>query len=135
MIFLLNLQDTNIKEIYYMKKQMITAIFLFLIFINICGCTSKEISTQADEITMSTWEYNGLYNTYARISFSENSADITISSNDDYCRIQGICVFGDNCFTVSDNTLKRLFVFGYTFNGNTLSLNYNGSDITLKKAE
>ena len=109
-----------------MNNRIIKTVCLFIICTTLSGCTTKEIKTQADEITLSTWEYKGDNGAYACIDFGNTDACITLSSSGKTLQIKGICVFNDKYFTVNDNRLQRSFVFGYDFSGTKLGVAYNG---------
>lgn len=118
-----------------MKLRIISELCMCIVCLTISGCTSREITTQADEITISTWEYTGSNGAYACIEFIDNNACITLSSSKNTCIIQGICVFNDEYFTVCDNSMQRSFVFGYDFSGSTLGVTYNGHKADFNKKE
>lgn len=117
---------------YNFRKSIIALTFI-LIAVFMCGCTTTVINNESDEIKLYSWKYIGEQGLVANLSFENDNAALTVESSGEHCKIEGLCVFGEQSFVIVDNTLKKKFIFNYTLSGKNLELQYNDSLITFDK--
>ena len=110
---------------------MLIPIFLFLFLLE--GCGKPVINNEADEIKLYSWEYTGKQGINSTLKFSGDEAILTIVNDNEKCRIQGLCVFGDTGFVIIDPKLQNEYGFKYKLSGRELSVSYNGSTIKMQK--
>lgn len=116
-------------------KNFKAVIFSLILIISVLfsGCGKTVINCDADEIKLYKWEYSGEQGLVSTLEFEEDNAVLTVKNGDEYCKIDGLCVFGENSFVIIDNIIKREFPFKYELSGTELNLEYNGNYISFAK--
>ena len=98
------------------------------------GCGKTVINCEADEIKLYGWEYAGEQGLVSTLAFEEDNAVLTVQNGGEQCKIEGLCVFGEDGFVIIDNSLKKEFPFKYILSGRELRLEYNGDYISFNKS-
>ncbi len=107
---------------------------IILCFIALCGCTKRQITSVADEVTAYTWENSDKFNKNIKLSFNDNYAKLYIKTNNYTGQIQGNAVVTNNSIEIFDNTLKESYKFSYTLYGDRIEFTYGEKTIKLEKS-
>ena len=99
------------------------------------GCGKRTVNTEADEIILYSWDYIGEEEITGQLSFNENKAALVVENGDERCKVEGLCIFGNESFVIVDKTLKQEFLFNYRLSGKYLETEYNGNKIQFRKCE
>jgi hypothetical protein len=111
-----------------MKKIVVAICILMTAFL--CGC-SVNTSGYTYELTSKRWlaELDG--GARVELEFSDDTADLSITSADLQKHISGKYIADDTSFVIFVPEVARNYSFDYTPKGESLELSYNGSTIKL----
>ena len=108
------------------------AVFVCIICFTFCSCTA-DTSGESDELTSENW--HGVLKGGAEVilSFSDNTAKLTLKSGEDEITIDGLYVIDENSFIIFNQEFKQNYNFDYTVSGDKLTLGYCGNQIEIEK--
>lgn len=118
----------------YMRGKLFILGVISACVICLCGCTGV-INSSADEIKQYRWQvYLDNGNTVS-LSFDDGKADFCAVTDDYSLELNGLCILTDNTIIICDEDSGTHYSFVYTLFGDRVELNFNGSVISLKKAD
>lgn len=97
-----------------------------------CSCTA-DTSGESYELTSENWHGVLKGGAEVSLSFSDNTAKLTLKSGEDEITIDGLYVIDENSFIIFNQEFKQSYNFDYTVSGDKLTLGYCGNQIEIEK--
>ena len=108
------------------------AVFVCIICFIFCSCTA-DTSGESYELTSESWHGVLKGGAEVSLSFSDNTAKLTLKSGEDEITIDGLYVIDENSFIIFNQEFKQSYNFDYTVSGDKLTLGYCGNQIEIEK--
>ena len=106
---------------------MITVAFL------LGGCTTRQIVTTADELTINKWSSSDKFNKEISLEFNGNNATLSFKTENFSGKISGLAIIDDKTIIINDTNLNQDFFFEYELFGDKINLKYKDNTLELKK--
>lgn len=97
------------------------------------GCTTRQIITTSDELTINKWSNSDKFNKEIFLEFSDNNATLSFKTEKFNGKISGVTIIDDKTITINDTTLNQEFSFDYELFGDKINLKYKDNTLELKK--
>ncbi|MEE1056318.1 MAG: hypothetical protein UH239_03625 [Acutalibacteraceae bacterium] len=114
-------------------KRFITVILIITVTFLMFGCTTRQIITTADELTINKWSSSDKFNKEISLEFSENNATLSFKTENFSGKISGLAIIDDKTITINDKTLNQDFSFEYELFGDKINLKYKDNMLELEK--
>ena len=114
-------------------KRFITVILIITFAFLMCGCTTRQIITTADELTINKWSSSDKFNKEISLEFSDNNATLSFKTENFSGKISGLAIIDDKTITINDTTLNQDFSFEYELFGDKINLKYKDNMLELEK--
>lgn len=114
-------------------KKLITATIIMMLVTFMCGCNSRSIVSQADELTMNKWSNSDKFDKEISLEFSDRKATLNLKTTNYSGKISGLAIIDEKTITINDTTLNQDFSFNYELFGDKINLEYNNNTLELKK--
>lgn len=114
-------------------KKLITATIIMMLVAFMCGCSSRRIVSQADELTMNKWSNSDKFDKEISLEFSDSKATLHLKTTNYSGKISGLAIIDEKTITINDTTLNQDFSFNYELFGDKINLEYNNNTLELKK--
>lgn len=116
-----------------MKKIYLVIFESVFILMILCGC-NRVIDCKADELVMNEWSFRNDFGAYANLSFYEDCATFTFSSDGkESSVISGLALVSDSEIAITDEETQQNFLLQYDLYGDKLILVYNDFKLTMNK--
>lgn len=115
-----------------MKKFVI--LLLICVCFLLCSC-SADTSGYSHELTCNSWSAELDGGGKINLSFDGDNASVILQSGKDKTELCGKYVADDTTLVIFVPNLYRNYTFEYVPHGKKLDLSYNGSKITLNRAD
>ncbi|MGN0518088.1 MAG: hypothetical protein ACI4II_05140 [Acutalibacteraceae bacterium] len=116
-----------------MKKINLLILESVFILMILCGCT-RVIDCKADELVMNEWSFRNDFGAYADLSFYDDCATLTFSSDGkESSVISGQVLVSDSEIAITDEETQQNFLLQYDLYGDKVILMYNGFELTMNK--
>ena len=109
-------------------------VFLLLSVMLLSGC-QRVLQTPADEFPQYDWQSEQENGSVVTLDFDDGRCTFAIEGDTISSIISGVCFVTDDKLVICDEDNGQNYTFGYHLFGDRVELSYNGSVITLKKAE
>ena len=120
--------------IYFVRegRGVCEKVFVCIICFIFCSCTA-DTSGESYELTSENWHGVLKGGAEVSLSFSDNTAKLTLKSGEDEITIDGLYVIDENSFIIFNQEFKQSYNFDYTVSGDKLTLSYCGNQIEIEK--
>lgn len=114
-------------------KKFVILLLIFVCFL-LCSC-SADTSGYSNELTSSGWTAELDGGGKINLSFNGDNALLILQSGKDKTELCGKYVVDDTTLVIFVPNLYQNYTFEYVPHGKKLDLSYNGSKITLSRAD
>ena len=114
-------------------KRLLIAILITILILLMYGCTTRQIITTSDELTINKWRNSDKFNKEIFLEFSDNNATLSFKTENFSGKISGLAIIDDKTITINDKTLNQDFSFEYELFGDKINLKYKDNMLELEK--